>query len=248
MHGGMMGGHFADFGPGKGSLDLDPTTCDGADSGTVATHMQWNDLDTTTGCIDGLDTTMDFNQCAPTADQSMHGSMGMSIAGSTCDPTAIDMDFSGVTVTTPDGTVSGDFTLSMGDMMFAGDPANLDISEATMTLGGTMRMADDTTFGTVDMTMDNLAFHSDDTTNTGDLNGALTVRCNGQAFPMTMTTDPGSLTLDADGNVIGGHMTVTSEGTAHQVTFNGDGSIDVTPTGGTTVHLDAPVSQDFCDL
>jgi len=215
--------------------------------------MKWTDLqadttDPTTLCAENLDATLHFDNCAPTTDVSMHGAMGMSFTGTTCDPTAIDMDFSGVTVTTPDGTVSGDFTLSMGDMMFVGDPTNLDISEATVTLDGAMRMADDTTFGTVDMTMDNLAFHFDDTANTGDLNGALTVRCNGQAFPMTMATDPDGLTLDGDGNVTGGQMTVTAEGTAHQVTFNSDGSIDVTPTGGTTVHLDGPTSQDFCDL
>jgi len=132
--------------------------------------------------------------------------------------------------------------------MFSGDPTNLDITEATMTLNGTMQMVDPTTFGTVDMEMDGLAFHFDDAANTGDLNGDLTVRCSGRVFPMTMTTAAGGLTLDGDGNVIGGQMTVTAEGTAHQVTFNADGSLDITPTGGTTVHLDGPASQDFCDI
>jgi len=183
---------------------------------------------------------------------SMHGTMGMTFTGTTCNPTAIQMTFpTGTTVTTPTGTLTfptGSFTMGMGINAFNGAPSNLDITDATMTLDGPMQMADDSSFGTVDMTMDGLAFHFDDTHNTGDLNGALTVRCNGKAFPMTMATDAGGLTLDADGNVIGGQMTVTNEGTAHQVTFNDDGSIDVTPTGGTTVHLDGPTSQDFCDL
>lgn len=239
--------HFAGMSGGSGQLNLDPATCDGADSGTVATQMQWTDLDPETLCVDDLAATLTLDNCAPTPDQSMHGMMGMSIAGSTCDPTAIDMNFSEMSVTTPDGTVSGDFTVSMGDMMFAGDPANLDITGATVTLDGPMQMAG-ATFDTVDMEMDRLAFHFDDTNRTGDLNGALTVRCNGQAFPMTFATDANGLTLDADGNVTGGQMTVTAEGTAHQVAFNSDGSVDVTPTDGTTVHLDGPVSQDFCGL
>jgi len=48
--------------------------------------------------------------------------------------------------------------------------------------------------------------------------------------------------------VVGGHMTVTAEGTAHQVTFNADGSIDVTPAAGEPVHLAVPAAGDFCAL
>jgi len=245
MGDGMMGGTTMDM--GRGSFTLNDTSC-GA-TGTMDMQASWTAADSATGCVDGLSATLGFNQCADTAGEPIDGTMGMAISGSTCDhPTAIDMDFSKITVTTPDGTVSGSFTMGMTGMTFVGDPTNLDITEATMTLDGSMQMVDATSFGTVDMTMDNLAFHFDDTHNTGDLNGALTVRCNGQAFPMTMATDPDGLTLDGDGNVTGGHMTVTSEGTANQVAFNSDGSVDVTPTGGTTVHLDGPTSQDFCDL
>ncbi len=243
MGDGMMGSSGT-MDMGRGSFSLHDTSC--GETGTVDMDASWSASDSTTGCVDGLKATLDFNQCADTADQSMHGTMGMTIAGTTCDPTAIDMDFSGVTVTTPDGTLSGDFTVGMGNMTFNGDPADFDITAATMTLNGRMQMAG-SGFPTVDMEMDHLAFHFDDTTNTGDINGTLTVRCSGQAYPMTMATEPGGLTLDGDGNVVSGQMTVTAEGTAHQVTFSSDGSVDVTPAGGTTVHLDGPVSQDFCD-
>ncbi len=244
MGGGMMGSSTMGMGPG--TFDLNGTSCGAA--GTMDMHATWSDADATTGCVDSLKATLDFNQCADTAAEPLSGTMGMTITGTTCDPTAIDMDFSGMSITTPDGTLTGDFTLVMMDMMLAGDPTNLDITEATMTLDGTMQMIDATTFGTVDMTMDNLAFHFDDTAGTGDLNGTLTVRCDGRTYPMTMATDPDGLTLDADGNVTGGQMSVTAEGTTHQVTFNTDGSVDVTPTGGTQVHLDGPVAKDFCEI
>ncbi|OIP66797.1 MAG: hypothetical protein AUK30_01640 [Nitrospirae bacterium CG2_30_70_394] len=243
----ISAGHFTGMGPGMGSIDLDPTSCDGVDSGTLATHMQWSDLDPATLCVEGLDAILTFNNCAPAAGQSMHGQMGMAISGSNCDPTAITMDFSGVTVTVPDGTLSGDFTLGMSGMAFAGDPANLDITAATLTLNGRMEMAW-SGFGTLDMGMDHLIVHFDDATSTGDLNGTLTVHCNGQAFPMILATDTNGLTYDADGNTVGGHMTVTAEGTPHQVTFNADGSLDVTPAGGTPVHFAEPAATEFCAL
>jgi len=244
--GGVMGaGHFTGMGPGKGSLDLEPVTC--GESGTVGAHMQWSGLDTATLCADGLTANLDLSQCAPTADQSMTGMMRMDFAGNSCDPTTITMDFSGATVTIPDGTLSGNFTMAMTGMMFVGDPTALDISGATVTFDGPMHMAG-SGFGTIDMDMDHLAFHYDDAAHTGDLNGTLTVHCNGEAFPMTMATDADGLSLDADGNVVAGHMTVTSQGTTHQVTFNADGSIDVTPAAGEPVHLAAPAAGDFCAL
>jgi hypothetical protein len=133
----------------------------------------------------------------------------------------------------------------MTGMTFAGDSADFDITAATITFDGRMQMAS-TGFGTVDMDMDRFAFHEDDAT--ADLNGTLTVRCNDQAFPMTFTTDPNGLTLDAAGDVVAGHMTVTSEGTTHQVTFNADESIDVTSAGGDPVNLTESVGKDFCAL
>ena len=242
-----MHGHFAGMDSGSGDLVLDPTSCDGVDSGTVATHMRWSDLDPATLCVDDLNATLDLDDCTPATGQSMDGQMGMTFTGSTCNPSAIAMDFSDVVVTVPDGTLSGDFTMAMTGMMFAGDPAELDLSAATFTFDGRMQM-EDSGFGTVDMDMDGLAFHFDDATATGDLNGTLTVRCNGQAFPMTMATDAPGLTLDADGNVVGGHMTVTSQGTTHAVTFNSDGSIGVTAAGGDPVDLAEPKGEDFCAL
>jgi len=122
-----------------------------------------------------------------------------------------------------------------------------DINGATLTFDGRMQMGG-AGFGTVSMDMDRLAYHFDDATHTADVNGTLAVHCNHQAFPMTMVTDANGLTLDADGNVVAGHMTVTAEGTTHTVTFNADGSIDVTPTGGEPVHLVEPAASDFCDL
>jgi hypothetical protein len=244
-----MHGHFADMGGGSGDLDLVPTDCDGVDSGTVATHMRWANLNPETLCVDGLTSTFTLDDCTPATGQSMDGQMGMTFTGSTCGPSAIGMDFSGITVTAPDGTLSGNFTMTMTGMMFAGDPAELDITAATFTFDRRMQMAG-TGFGTVDMDMDGLAFHFNDATATGDLNGTLTVRCNGQAFPMTMATDANGLTLDADGNVVAGHMIVTSEGTTHTVTFNRDGSIDVA-AGGERVHLADladPEAGDFCAL
>jgi len=242
-----MHGHFGGMDSGRGELDLDPTSCDGVDSGTVATHMQWENLNPETLCVDDLNATLDLEDCTPATGQLMDGQMGMTFTGSTCDPSAIAMDFAGITVTAPDGTLSGNFIMTMTGMTFAGDPAELDITAATFTFDRRMQMAG-TGFGTVDMDMDGLAYHFDDVTATGDLNGTLTVRCNGQAFPMTMATDAPGLTLDADGNVVGGHMTVTSEGTTHTVTFNGDGSIDVTPDVGEPVHLAEPEGGDFCAL
>jgi len=239
--------HFAGMGGGAGQLDLDPTSCDGSGSGTVAAHMQWMDLNPDTLCVDGLDATLTLDNCTAATGQTMHGQMGMLFTGSTCDPQQLAMDFSGVTVGTPTGTLSGDFMMTMTGLMFTGDPAELDISEATATLDGHMQMVG-TGFGTVDMDMDHLAFHFDDAASTGDINGTLTVRCDGQAFPMEMATNANGLTLDADGNVVGGHMTVTSQGAAHQVTFNADGSVDVTPAAGEPVHLAAPAAGDFCTL
>jgi len=236
---------FAGMSGGPGEIDIDVTSC--GDSGSVDTHMHWMDLNPDTLCVDGLDATLTLDECAWAAGQSMTGTMGMAFTGTSCNPTAIAMDFSGATVTIPDGTLSGDFTMAMTGMMFVGDPTALDISRATVTFDGPMQMAG-AGFGTLDMDMDHLAFHFDDATGTGDLNGTLTVRCNGEAFPMAMATDAGGLTLDADGNVVGGHMTVTSHGTAHQVTFNADGSVDVTPAAGEPVHLAAPAAGDFCAL
>ena len=244
--GGMFGsGDFTGMMSGMGSLDLPATTC--GESGTVAAHMQWTNLNTDTLCVDGLTSTLTLSDCVPETGQALQGQMGMTFTGSTCDPTAIAMNFSGATVTVPDGTVSGDFTMAIGGMMFAGDPAALDINGATLTFNGPMQIAG-SGFGTVAMDMDHLAYHFDDTTQSGDVNGTLTVHCNGLAFPMTMSTDPNGLTLDADGNVVAGHMTVTAEGTAHTVTFNADGSIDVTPDGGTTVHMADPAAAEFCNL
>jgi hypothetical protein len=104
--------HFAGMGSGMGSLNLAAESCDGSGSGTVATHMEWTDLNPDTLCVDGLDATFSLDDCT----------------------------------------------------------------------------------------------------------------------------------------VAAGHMTVTSEGTNHTVTFNADGSIDVAPTGGEPVHLAGPAVTDFCDL
>ena len=60
-------------------------------------------------------------------------------------------------------------------------------------------------------------------------------------------TLPG-LALDAEGNVVAGHMTVTSGGTTHTVVFQSDGSLDVTPAGGEPIHLTEPAANDFCNL
>jgi len=238
-------GHFGGMGGGPGQLDLTDMTCD--QSGTFDTQMQWTDLDPQTLCVDALAATLDLNDCAWIAGRTMHGQMGMTFTGSTCQPGQIAMDFSGVTVDTPAGTLSGNFMMTMTGLMFTGDPAELDITEATATLDGRMQMTG-TGFGTVDMNMDGLAFHFDDAASTGDINGTLTVRCDGQVFPMEMATNANGLTLDADGNIVGGHMTVTSQATAHQVTFNADGSVDVTPAAGEPVHLAAPAAGDFCAL
>jgi hypothetical protein len=244
--GGMFGaGDFSGIGPGMGSFDLEPVACDG--SGTVAAHMQWADLHTDTMCIDGLMSTLTLDNCVPMTGQLMDGQMGLSFIGSTCEPTAIGMTFSGATVTVPEGTLSGNFTMDITGMMFAGDPATGDITGATVTFDGRMHMAG-SGFGSVTMDMDQLAYHFSDPTHTADVNGILTVHCNDQAFPMAMVTDANGLTLDAEGNLVGGHMTVTSEGTTHTVEFNPDGSIDVTPEGGTMVHLTAPEPMEFCDL
>jgi len=237
--------HGAAMAMGPGTFDLPTTDC--GTSGTMAMHAQWTDLNETTSCVDGLVATLDFAQCADAAAEPLDGTLGMTVGGSSCNPTAITMDFSGVTVTVPDGTLSGDFTLGMSGMAFAGDPANLDITAATLTLNGRMEMAG-SGFGTLDMGMDHLVVHFDDATSTGDLNGTLTVHCNGQAFPMILATDTNGLTYDADGNTVGGHMTVTAEGTPHQVTFNADGSLDVTPAGGTPVHFAEPAATEFCAL
>lgn len=242
-------GHFSGMESGMGSLDLAAASCDGSGSGTVATHMEWADLDPATLCVDGLNATFSLDNCTVAPGETVHGEMGMSFTGSTCEPTAMAMDFSDVTVTVPDGTLSGDFTMTMTDMMFAGDPAELNLSAATATLDGRMQMVG-TGFGTVAMDMDSFAFHFDDATATatGDINGTMTVRCNDQAFPMTIATDTNGLTLDVDGDVVGGHMRVTAGGTAHTVTFNSDGSLDVTPSGGQPVHRTGPATTDFCDL
>jgi hypothetical protein len=228
-----------------GRLDLDPKSCEG--SGSADALMEWADADPDTECLEWLTIALDFTQCAPTPTQTMDGRMEMSFTGSTCEPSSVAMDFSDVAVTIPEGTVSGDFTMTTTGMTFAGDPADFDVTAATFTFDGRMQMAG-SGFGTVDMDMDGLAFHFDDATATGDLNGTLTVRCNGQAFPMTMATDAPGLTLDADGNVVGGHMTVTSQGTTHAVTFNSDGSIGVTAAGGDPVDLAEPKGEDFCAL
>jgi len=237
--------HFSGMGSGPGNLDLNGVSC--SDAGTVDTHMQWMDLNPDTLCVDGLDASFTLDDCTVDTGQTMHGQMGMTFAGSTCDPAQIGMDFSGVTMDTPEGVLSGDFTMLLTGMMFAGDPAELDIRAVTATLNGRMQMVG-TGFGTVDMDMDHLAFHFDDATATGDLNGTMTVHCNDQAFPMTMATDAGGLTLGDNGDIVAGHMTVTSAGTSHTVTFHSDGSIDVTPTGGEPVHLAAPAANDFCNL
>jgi hypothetical protein len=247
MGGGMLSGSasFAGMGMGPGHLDVGASSCDG--SGTVATHMEWSDLNPDTLCVGGLDATFTLDDCASDAGDTMHGQMGMTFTGSTCDPQQIGMDFSGVTVDTPEGMLSGDFAMTMSGMMFAGDPTAFDINGATITFDGRMQMAG-AGFGTVSMDMDQLAYRFDDATHTADVNGTLTVHCNDQAFPMTMVTDASGLTLDADGNVVAGHMMVTTDGTSHTVTFNGDGSIDVTPTGGAPVHMTEPAASDFCDL
>jgi len=247
MGAGMMGGGAAvtAMGIGPGHLDLDPKSCEG--SGSADALMEWADADPDTECLEGLTIALDFAQCAPTPTQTMDGRMEMSFTGSTCDPSSVAMDFSDVAVTIPEGTVSGDFTMTMTGMTFAGDPADFDITAATITFDGRMQMEKvGSDFGTVDMDMDRFAFHEDDAT--GDLNGTLTVRCSGRAFPMTFTTDPNGLTLDAAGDVVGGQVIVTSEGTTHQVTFNADESIDVTSAGGAPVHLAEPVAEDFCAL
>ena len=205
--------HGAAMAMGPGTFDLPTTDC--GTSGTMAMHAQWTDLNETTSCVDGLVATLDFAQCADAAAEPLDGTLGMTVGGSSCNPTAITMDFSGVTVTVPDGTLSGDFTMGMGNMTFAGDPTEFDITEATLTFDGRMEMVG-SGFGTLDMGMDHLVVHFDDATSTGDLNGTLTVHCNGQAFPMILATDTNGLTYDADGNTVGGHMTVTAEGTPHQ--------------------------------
>lgn len=233
------------MGMGPGHLDLDPASCDG--SGSVATHMQWTDFDPDTECFDGMSLTLDFAQCKPATDQSLHGQMAMSFGGSTCDPTSVAVDFSDVAMTVPEGTVSGDFTMAMTGMAFVGDPVDFNVSAGTMTFDGRMKMVG-SGFGTMDMDMDRVAFHFDDATASGDLNGTLTVRCGGKAFPMTFTTEAGALTVDAEGGVIGGHMTVTSHGTTHHVTFNSDDSIDITSSDGEPVHATVPVAADFCTL
>ena len=174
--GGMMGsGSFTGVGPGMGSLDVPAVGCD--ESGTVSAHMQWTDLDPETLCVDGLSSTLSLSHCGPAAGQSLQGQMGMAVTDSTCDPTAIGMDFSGATVTVPEGTLSGDFTMNMTGMMFAGDPTAFDINGATLTFDGRMQMAG-AGFGTVSMDMDRLAYHFDDATHTADVNGSLTVHCN----------------------------------------------------------------------
>ncbi|NCP95656.1 MAG: hypothetical protein GW824_03300, partial [Deltaproteobacteria bacterium] len=78
-------------------------------------------------------------------------------------------------------------------MTFAGDPTEFAITEATLTFDGRMEMVG-SGFGTLDMGMDHLVVHFDDATSTGDLNGTLTVHCNGQAFPMILATDTNGLT------------------------------------------------------
>jgi hypothetical protein len=65
---------------------------------------------------------------------------------------------------------------------------------------------------------------------------------------MTLATGVGGLTLGADGNVIAGHMTVTSQGISHSVMFHSDGSVDITPTGGEPTHLTEPAANDYCNL
>lgn len=237
--------HFRGMGSGPGQLDLTDAGC--RDAGFVDTHMEWMDLDPDTLCVDDLDATFMLDDCTVAAGQTMHGQMGMTFTGATCDPERIAMDFSAVTVDTPDGTLSGAFTMILTGMMVAGDPAELDISGAVATLDGRMQMVG-SGLGAVTMDMDHLAFHFDDATATGDLNGTLTVHCSDQAFPMSMATDANGLALDAEGNVVAGHMTVTSGGTTHTVVFQSAGSIDVAPAGEEPIHLTEPAANDFCNL